>query len=118
MMTPQEAKQWEEHASRYLAEKGYKIVKRNFRFGNVGEIDIVCYDDEMLVFVEVKARNNYAYGTPEESITPRKQSQLKKVAKMYYSVNRLEDVPCRFDVVAIDHLFGKTEVRHHMAAFY
>jgi putative endonuclease len=117
-MTAQEAKQWEDHAAKFLAEKGYKIVKRNFRFGNVGEIDIVCYDDKTLVFVEVKARNNYVFGTPEESVDRRKQTQLKKVARMYYSVNGLDDVECRFDVVAIDHLFGKTEVRHHMAAFY
>jgi putative endonuclease len=117
-MDQNEAKNWEEYAAKYLAEKGYKIVKRNFRFGKVGEIDIVCYDDKTLVFVEVKARNNYAYGSPEESITRQKQSQLKKVARMYYSVNSLEDVDCRFDVVAIDHLFGKTEVRHHMAAFF
>lgn len=117
-MTAQEAKQWEEYAAKYLAEKGYKIVKRNFTFGHVGEIDIVCYDDKTLVFVEVKARNNYTYGSPEESVDKRKQAQLKRVARMYYSVNSLEDAECRFDVVAIDHLFGKTEVRHHIAAFY
>lgn len=117
-MTAQEAKHWEEHACKYLAEKGYRIVKRNFRYGKVGEIDIVAYDDQTLVFVEVKARNNYAYGSPEESVNGRKQAQLKRVARMYYSVNKLEDHPCRFDVVAIDHLFGKTEVRHHIAAFY
>lgn len=112
------SKEWESYAAQYLAEKGYRIVKRNFKYGRVGEIDIVAYDDTTLVFVEVKARTNYAYGSPEESIDSRKRAQLKRVAKMYYSVNKLEDQVCRFDVVAIDHLFGKTEVRHHINAFY
>jgi putative endonuclease len=117
-MSKENAKKWEEYASEYLAKKGYRIVKRNFTYGHVGEIDIVAYDDTTLVFVEVKARTNYAYGSPEESIDHRKRAQLKRVAKMYYSVNKLVDQVCRFDVIAIDHLFGKTEVRHHINAFY
>lgn len=107
----------EEHACKYLAKLGYRLLKRNFKYGRIGEIDIVAIDGETLVFVEVKGRSNYTYGTPEESVTPRKQAQIKKVALMYYYVNKIEDQKCRFDVVAVDMLFGKLELRHHIAAF-
>ena len=108
----------EEEACRFLFNLGYRIVKRNFVYGRVGELDIVAYDGETLVFVEVKARSNYEFGTPEESITPRKQAQLKRVAGMYYSVNKLVDVTCRFDVIAVESRNGKTEIRHHKSAFF
>ncbi len=108
----------EEEACRFLAGLGYKIVKRNFQYGRIGEIDIVAYDGAVLVFVEVKARTQFDFGTPEESITPRKQAQLKKVAAMYYYVNKLSDVDCRFDVVAIERVNGVHELRHHIRAFF
>ena len=108
----------EEHAAKHLASLGYRIVKRNFRLGRVGEIDIVAYDGECLVFIEVKARQDHSHGTPESAIDVRKQAQLKRVAKMYYYVNAIIDAVCRFDVVAVD-LFGKkVDIRHHKNAFY
>jgi putative endonuclease len=108
----------EEEACKFIAQLGYKIIKRNFKYGRIGEIDIVAEHEDTLVFIEVKGRSNYSFGTPEESVNPRKQAQLKKVASMYYYVNGIQDKACRFDVVAVDKLFGKTEIRHHIAAFF
>jgi putative endonuclease len=108
----------EEHAAKHIASLGYRIVKRNFRYGRVGEIDIVAYDGDCLVFIEVKARQDHSHGTPEASIDGRKQAQLKRVAKMYYYVNALSDVVCRFDVVAVDVFDRKADIRHHINAFY
>ncbi len=108
----------EEHAAKHVAALGYRIVKRNFRFGKVGEIDIVAYDGDCLVFVEVKARQDYSHGEPEASVNPRKQAQLKRVARMYYYVNGLSDVVCRFDVIAVDIFDKKVDIRHHQNAFY
>jgi putative endonuclease len=108
----------EEHAAKHVAALGYRIVKRNFRFGKVGEIDIVAYDGDCLVFIEVKARQDHSHGTPEASIDARKQAQLKRVAKMYYYVNALSDVVCRFDVIAVDLFDKKVDLRHHKNAFY
>jgi putative endonuclease len=114
----EKAKEGEEHACKHIASLGYRIIKRNFRFGKVGEIDIVAYDGDTLVFVEVKTRSDYSHGSPEASVDPRKQSQLKRVAKMYYYVNALNDVVCRFDVVAIELIGKKVEIRHHINAFF
>jgi putative endonuclease len=107
----------EEHAAKLVASLGYRIVKRNFRYGKVGEIDIVAYDGDCLVFIEVKARQDHSHGTPEASIDVRKQAQLKKVARMYYYVNAIQEAVCRFDVVAVDVFGKKIDVRHHKNAF-
>jgi putative endonuclease len=112
------AKLGEEHAAKLVASLGYRIVKRNFRYGKVGEIDIVAYDGDCLVFIEVKARQDHSHGTPESSIDARKQAQLKKVARMYYYVNAIQEAVCRFDVVAVDILGKDIDIRHHKNAFY
>lgn len=90
----------EEIACRHLVAKGYAIVERRFRmFG--GEIDIVARDGEKLVFVEVKARADESHGRPEESVTPGKQRQIRKIAQGYLMAHPCGDVDCRFDVIAI-----------------
>ncbi len=108
----------EQLAENFLREKGYCILKKNFRFGKVGEIDIVCCEDEMLVFVEVKARSNANFGPPESSITERKKAQIRRVAKAYLYVNGLLDIQCRFDVIAIDFINNTTDIRHWVNAFW
>lgn len=117
-LAKEKAIEGEGRACKHVATLGYRIVKRNFRFGKVGEIDIVAYDGETLVFIEVKTRSDYSFGTPEASVDARKQSQLKRVAKMYYYVNGLSDVVCRFDVIAVEFVKNQVEIRHHQNAFY
>ena len=41
------------------------------------------------------------HGRPEESVTPAKQRQIRRIAQGYLLKNVLGEVPCRFDVVAI-----------------
>lgn len=93
-------KSGEEAAARYLEKKKFRIVKRNFRFLK-GEIDIIAYDRQTLVFIEVKARKSNEFGPPEESVTPSKQRQIKRVAKGFLAKNNLHDVECRFDVISL-----------------
>ncbi len=92
----------EKEAADYLAGKGYQIIKKNFHFGKHGEIDIICKYGDVLVFVEVKARESYEYGDPLLSITPRKQKSWQRAAEGYLYVNKINDVECRFDVITID----------------
>lgn len=94
--------QKEELAIAYLSEQGFRVVKRNFRIRQ-GEIDIIGYDQEVLVFVEVKYRSQRNAGLPEEAVTKLKQKQICKVALFYLKQNKLgTDIPCRYDVVAIE----------------
>jgi putative endonuclease len=85
----------------YLLRQGYVIVARNWRCP-AGEIDIVARDGDCLVFVEVRTRSGQAYGTPEESITPRKQAKMVEVAQTYLQVTGEEEADWRIDVVAIE----------------
>jgi putative endonuclease len=87
-------------ALKYLLRKKYTIIETRFRLFR-GEIDIIALDRKTLVFVEVKMRTSGAFGRPEESVTPGKQRQIRKVAQGYLLKHRLGDVACRFDVIAI-----------------
>ncbi len=87
-------------AAARLVRLGYAIVARNWRCP-AGEIDIVAHDGDCLVFVEVRTRRGQEYGTPEESITARKQAKLVEVAQTYLQAMGLEDIAWRIDVVAI-----------------
>jgi putative endonuclease len=83
-----------------LRRSGYAIVARNWRCA-VGEIDIIARDGECLVFVEVRTRRGDAYGSPEESITARKQAKLAEVAQTYLQATAQEGSVWRIDVIAL-----------------
>ena len=75
----------EEEASLFLAKKGYRIVDRNYRIKNIGEIDLVAEKNRKIFFFEVKTRDikhegNFPYWT---SITPKKKRNLKRICKLY-----------------------------------
>lgn len=75
-------KSGEDIAADFLRKKNYKIIERNFK-KRYGEIDIVALDGETLVFIEVKTRTSYKYGSAKESITPWKLKALIKSAHYY-----------------------------------
>ena len=103
-------------AARYLRNRGYKIIVRNFRC-DLGEIDIVARDGKTLVFVEVKTRA-YEDPAPEDQVNQAKQHQLTKVAKLYLSRYGVPQPPSRFDVVAIIWPNGRDPlIRHTPHAF-
>ncbi|HVZ39527.1 MAG TPA: YraN family protein [Candidatus Kapabacteria bacterium] len=110
----------EDIALNYLLGLGYRLLKKNFRFGRAGEIDIVMRDGPVYVFVEVKARRSHGFGLPEESITMAKRRTIRKVAEGYAFINQLDNYEARFDVVAIDYVTGtngRPEIRHYIGAF-
>jgi len=76
----------EEEACRYLEEKGYRIICRNF-YSRYGEIDIVAYDEDVLVFIEVRYRKRGSLVRPEESVGFRKIQRLKLAIRDYLFVN-------------------------------
>ncbi len=94
-------KSGEDRAVGELERRGYAVLARRYRTKH-GEIDIVARDGETTVFVEVKARATGEFGTAAEAVTRRKQLQLASMARDYLARSNLTNVPCRFDVVAID----------------
>lgn len=92
--------QGEQIAVKFLKKNGYKILQRNYRC-KCGEIDIVCYDHGVIVFVEVKTRYSDKYGPPELSVTEAKKKQIIRVASHYIAEKKIEGIDLRFDVVSI-----------------
>ena len=107
----------EDRACRYLEGLGCAIVERNFR-AKGGEIDIVARKGDVLVFVEVRSREDAGLGTPEESVTPAKRRRVVAAARQY-----LSKVPpsswreARFDVIAFEGSGDAPALRHYPAAF-
>lgn len=89
---------YEEKAREYLIKKGIEIVCTNF-YGNYGEIDIIGFDNKVLVFFEVKYRKNLDFGYPQEAINKNKRKKIYLTAKEFTSKNRLEREEIRFDSV-------------------
>jgi putative endonuclease len=111
----------EDLALKYLVNKGYALVERNYRTRH-GEIDLVVHSERALVFVEVKLRRGTGFGNPLEAVTPRKQARIRRIAEQYLAdkgedfVARFEEV--RFDVVGILlSRSGRPKARHVKDAF-
>ena len=105
----------EELAAKYLIDKGYEILERNWR--NIHkEIDIIAKDGNELVIVEVKARKSDNYGGPDLAVTSRKQKLLISAANSYIFKNKV-DLNTRFDIISIVFKDGNPVIDHIEDAF-
>jgi len=99
-------RQGEEIATAHLRGLGYEIIARNWRT-RLGELDIIARDGDWLVFVEVRARRAATggrppvLGSPEESVTPRKQMRLAAMSEAYLFELPWPG-PWRIDVIALE----------------
>lgn len=110
-------KQGELAAERMLREAGFEIVERRFRVAQ-GEIDLIAWHGDVLVFVEVKTRGGTGYGSPWEAVVPRKQARMARAALVYLARRRMHERRCRFDVVEVlRESSGAMRVRHIPDAF-
>ena len=87
-------------AVRYLKKKRYKILELNYR-NRLGEIDIIALDKETIVFIEVKTRKGFSFGSPKEAITKQKQNNISRVALSWLKSKKKSNTKARFDVVSI-----------------
>ncbi len=103
-------------ALRYLLERGYELVERNYRT-RYGELDLILRQDNTLVFVEVKLRRGTGFGGPLEAVTTRKQSTIRSLAEQYLSERDPTFDAVRFDVVGILAGSGTPRFQHVEDAF-
>jgi putative endonuclease len=87
----------------YLRSLGYRIVASGYRCKS-GEIDVIAWEGDVLVFVEVKARRNVE--PPEDAVGFKKQQRMIRAAQSYISQHRLQEIPYRFDILAVTALPG------------
>ena len=101
----------EDCAADFLEAQGYKIVARNFRIRSA-EIDIIAQIDNVIIFIEVKARSTIRHGLPSEAVNFRKQK------KIIDQDENFSECACRFDVIEI-YLRGEhvEEINHIENAF-
>ncbi len=89
----------EAFAAEFLVSRGYCILHRNWTYGHK-ELDIICTDGKLLVFVEVKARKQQHFPHPEDLVSPAKERFIIEAAEHYlfqYAVR----MPVRFDLLSV-----------------
>ena len=91
----------------YLQKHGVRILDKNYRC-KIGEIDIVAEKDGRIVFIEVKTRTSGRFGLPEESVHPRKQQKLIRLAEWYLKEKKQIDAKAGFAVLAVDWKPGES----------
>lgn len=106
----------ERDAVLFLERQGFAILDRNYTYHH-GEVDVVAKDGDDLVFVEVKLRRTTRFGLPEEAVTPAKQELIRRTAEGYVQEKKLNNISCRFDVVAIIDEDGLKKFVHYKNAF-
>lgn len=110
--------QAENEAVKFLTEKGYEIIERNWRFGKA-EIDIIAFDPnaDKIIIAEVKARKFDPLVSPELAVNKKKRKLLIGAADEYI-VSRKMDYSCRFDIISIERSKDEWFIDHIENAFF
>lgn len=103
-------------AARWLRREGWTILTHRFRSGH-RDIDLVAQRDDVVAFVEVKARTGTGFGSPVEAVHVRKRQELGRSAKVWVDRYGAPTLQYRFDVIGV-LVFGHTvRIRHIPGAF-
>lgn len=108
--------QGERLAAAFLQRRGYVVVARNWRSprDRRDEIDVICRDGAVLVFVEVKTRAAHALVSGFHAVDARKRKVVRRAATFYLRHLRPRPETYRFDVVEVSVVpNGTPEVRHY-----
>lgn len=90
----------ERRAVQHLIEAGLRVVARNWRCA-LGEVDIIAWDGETLVFCEVKTRRGASFGTPAEAVVAAKARRLRRLAAQWLETHDAHPREVRFDVIEV-----------------
>ena len=111
MVKKDKGKFGEKLAKGFLTEKGYKIIKENFRT-KFGEIDLIAEKDNQIIFIEVKYRTNPQFGKAEDTINPIKLKKIYNTAQIFLNCYKTNIKNFRIDIIAINN-FDKLEINHY-----
>ncbi|MCI0155241.1 YraN family protein [Leifsonia shinshuensis] len=87
-------------AARWLEDRGFTVVERNWRCA-AGELDLIVRRARTTVFVEVKTRSSIAYGHPFEAITAAKAARLRRLAAEWCRAHGPVPGDTRIDAIAV-----------------
>jgi len=92
----------EDLAHRYLRRRGLTVVARNYRSrSGSGELDIVAWERDTLVFVEVKSRASADFGSPDRAVGLQKERDLRRAAGDYLRRSGTPWEQARFDLLNV-----------------
>ena len=108
---------FEEIAYSFLKDNGLELVERNYRSPR-GEIDLIMNDNDLLVFIEVRARRNNHLMNVLETIGERKRSSIIYTSQHYLQHCKLTYKKiCRFDIVLLTGIIESTNIEWIRNAF-
>lgn len=115
----------EKIAEKYLKNKGYQILDKNYSFRILGpqkgEVDLVVKKEGVICFVEVKTLTSDKIILPEEKVDYIKQRKIIKTAESWLMKNKIPlDSKWQIDVIAIeiDSINKKAKIRHFKNAVF
>lgn len=104
-------------AAGFLEAQGYEIITRNYRCGR-NEIDLVCQQDDVVIFVEVKGSRSDKFGDAVYKVDQRKRQSLVAAAQGFIQQFRRNVAGYRFDVVTVTIAHdGRQRIDHRPNAF-
>jgi putative endonuclease len=105
-------------AEAHLASAGLKVLARNWRNPDDTreELDLVCKDGDVLVFVEVKARKSGSLVNGYQAVNKRKKEVLLRACRAYLGRLRPPARHYRFDIVEVAHSASPAAVERADAA--
>lgn len=90
----------EDIAVKYLENKGYTLLERNFQIKG-GEIDIIMNDEDFTIFIEVKYRKNENFWHPLDTFSVTKKRAMKRTVMLYIHKNKIDLEKIRIDFIGI-----------------
>ena len=90
----------EDIAVKYLENKGYILLERNFQIKG-GEIDIIMNDEDFTIFIEVKYRKNEDFWHPLDTFSMTKRRAMKRTIMLYVNKNKIDLEKIRIDFIGI-----------------
>ncbi|MGC6505308.1 MAG: YraN family protein [Coraliomargaritaceae bacterium] len=91
----------------------YKIIAQNWRYKRY-EIDLICREGDILVFIEVRARDEKSLISGYHSVNSKKKARLELACRAYMRQLSIPPKHFRFDIIEVQLLRnGKGEARHY-----
>ncbi len=104
----------EDLAAEFLESIGMTVLERNWRC-RYGELDLIARDGAVLVFVEVKTRTGFGYGSPPaEAVTPAKADRIRRLAGLWLTEQQTRWRRIRVDVVTVLVVDGNAPMITHL----
>ncbi len=104
-------------AASWLRAHGVRVLRHNFRWGESGEVDLVCREGDTLVFVEVKSGTVNGPYPLAHKVDEEKRRYLRRGARNWFFLLG-RSLPHRFDVVEVHLRAGKRPKLNHIVSAF